>query len=386
MGMSPAVLLINSLGTGGAERAVAAAATELQERDRDVRVLCLESVPPAAALPVSFPVVQLSHMRSSARGLLKLAALPLLALRLSRYISGNGVGVVMSHLFRANFVNVLARVFARSHHVAIVVNHTRMSRLAAEGIQGRINAMLSRWFYPKADLVASVSAGAAAEAARLLGLPQDRSVTLHDPIPAATSSDPSAGGAPSIVCVGRLVALKRFQDAINAFARVALEQPGLQLRIVGDGPERAALQELCDRLEVGRRVTFPGMVSEPSRFLSGCTCFVSSSETEGFGMAIVEALAAGIPVVASDCAYGPREILAPSSDPARFLEPGDGIEVAPFGILYPVGSVTALETAMRKILDDRNLRAELSRKGPDRAADFSVAHTVDAYERLLFPS
>ena len=387
--MPPAVLLINSLGTGGAERAVAAAAIELLKRGRDVQVLCLESAPDGAALPVPFPVGQLSRMKSSASGLAKLAALPLLAARLSRYAARHGVNVIMSHLFRANFVNVLARVIARSKHMAIVVNHTRMSRLSTEGVQGRINGVLSRWLYPKADLVASVSAGAAAESARLLRLPQNRSVTLNDPIDAAPAVDAAASGekeadAPTIVCVGRLVALKRFQDVIGAFARVAREQPRLRLRIAGDGPERTALQRLCEKLGVAERVDFLGMVSEPSRFLTGCVFFVSASETEGFGMAIVEALAAGVPVIASDCAFGPREILAPSSDPNRFLEPGAGIEMAPYGILYPVGSVEALETAMRKILTDRDLRTGLSRKGPGRAADFSVTRAVGAYERLLF--
>jgi glycosyltransferase involved in cell wall biosynthesis len=390
----PAALLINSLGTGGAERALAAAASELRRRGRDVRIVCLESTPTDAALTVSFPVVQLSAMSPTAGGPRKLIALPLLSFRLARYVAQERVKVVMSHLFRANFVNILSRLIAFSHHAAIVVNHTRVSRLSSEGMQGRINTLLCRWLYPKADLVASVSKGAAAECARLLGLPSDQTVILHDPIATAASSaalpGSVAGGdardSRTIVCVGRLVALKRFQDLIMAFARVARDDPRLRLRIAGDGPERTALQQLSEKLEIQERVTFLGMVSEPSHSLAGCACFVSSSETEGFGMAIVEALALGVPVIASDCAYGPREILSPASDPLRLLEPEADFEKAPYGILYPVGSIDALEKALRKVLGDSDLRAEFSRKGTSRAADFSVERAADAYQRLLYPA
>jgi len=376
----PAVLLINSLGTGGAERAVMAAAAELRKRHRDVRILCLERSP--AESPV--PFVLLSGMRADAGGFRKLATLPVLAIRLSRYVGQENVHVVMSHLFRANFVNVLAKLLARSRHKAIVVNHTRVSRLSSEGLQGRINWVLCRWLYPRADLVASVSAGGASEAARLLGLRGDKCVTLHDPIDVAAASSGAARAVDAVVCVGRLVALKRFQDVIIAFARVAMDHPGLQLRIVGDGPEREVLRRLSEKLEVAERVTFFGMIPDPARVVAGCTCFISSSETEGFGMAIVEALAAGVPVIASDCAYGPREILSPASDSSRLLDPDADIETAPFGVLFPVGSVSALEKALRRVLDDGCLRADLSHRGRGRAADFSVDRSVAEYERLLF--
>jgi glycosyltransferase involved in cell wall biosynthesis len=375
----PAVLLINSLGTGGAERAVMAVAAELGRRGRSVRIVCLEASPAADTMPA----LHLSRASSTTGGVLKLVVLPILAVRLSRYVDRENVALVMSHLFRANFVNVLSRLLARSRHRAILVNHTRLSRVFSEGIPGRINWMLCRWLYPRADLVASVSSGAAAETARLLRLPEGRSITLHDPVHTApTRTSPSQ----SVVCVGRLVPLKRFQDVIIAFARVAPEHPELQLRIVGDGPERQALERLSGRLEVAARVTFCGAVADPAGLVAGCLCFVSSSETEGFGMAIVEALAAGVPVIASDCAYGPREILNPASDPSRLLEPGADIEVAPLGILYPVGSVQALEKALRTLLSDVSLRAELARRGPGRAADFSIERAASEYGQLLFPA
>jgi N-acetylgalactosamine-N,N'-diacetylbacillosaminyl-diphospho-undecaprenol 4-alpha-N-acetylgalactosaminyltransferase len=128
------------------------------------------------------------------------------------------------------------------------------------------------------------------------------------------------------------------------------------------------------------------MVDEPLGAMAGCRAFVSTSETEGFGMAIVEALALGVPVIASDCAYGPREILAPGTNPSILLGNEAEMEIVQFGILYPVGAVRELDKALLKLLTDKNLWSELARKGPSRAADFSAERALTAYDRLLFPA
>jgi N-acetylgalactosamine-N,N'-diacetylbacillosaminyl-diphospho-undecaprenol 4-alpha-N-acetylgalactosaminyltransferase len=378
------------MGTGGAERAVAIAADELIKRGRDIRVLCLERAPAESAVRLDAPVHYLSGMTTECAGTAKLAALPVLAARLASYVRREGVSAVMSHLFRANFVNVLAGTLFRSRHRSILVNHTRVSRLASEGIQGRISMILCTRLYPRANIVASVSLGAAMECARILALPVEKSITLYDPIGtsaaegSAASAAPAAKPAHAIVSVGRLVRLKRFCDIIEAFNRIAFEYPDLELRIVGDGPERSTLGRLASASEASRRIHFLGRLSNPQPAVAGCAVYVSASETEGFGMAIVEALAAGVPVVASDCAYGPREILAPSTDPSRLLNGHAGIEMAPYGILYPVGSVEALTIALRRILRDAVLRADLAKRGLIRAADFSVERSTAAYEKLLF--
>jgi N-acetylgalactosamine-N,N'-diacetylbacillosaminyl-diphospho-undecaprenol 4-alpha-N-acetylgalactosaminyltransferase len=389
-GMSsfPAIFLINSLGIGGAERAVMTLTSELCELGRDMRLLCLERAPVDEALVPRVSPQLLSRMSSTAPALLKLAALPFLAVRLCRYISRENAGVVASHLFRANFVNVLAKVLASVRHRCIVVNHTRLSRLQHEGFQGRINWMLCKWLYPRADLVANVSAGAATESAGLLGLPPERSIVLHDPIDTRVAAFSTREREPGrmIVGVGRLIRLKRYQDLIDAFGAIAGDYSDLELRLVGDGPCRKELERRAFESGIGSRVKFTGKLADPFFVLAGSTAFVSTSETEGFGMAIVEALAAAVPVVASDCAYGPREILSPSSDCRQLLQPGADIELAQFGILYPVGSVSALEKALRALLGNDALRADLSRKGPVRATDFAVHKSAAAYERVLFPA
>ena len=234
--------------------------------------------------------------------------------------------------------------------------------------------------------MASVSKGATAECARLLGLPQEKAITLYDPIQTAVSSRPFEGKARQrfIAAVGRLVALKRFEDLIDAFSEIATDFPELQLKIVGDGPERHRLEQRAAASGVAKRIHFLGQRAEPMKEIAGCDAFVSTSAVEGFGMAIVEALSAGIPVISADCPYGPREILAPSTDSSVLLGEGADVEISEYGILYPVGSLKTLKKALELILNNAALREELSRKGPARAADFSVERSTAAYERLLF--
>ena len=379
-----AVFLINSLGTGGAERAVVLLGASLRRAGHEIRILCLER-PALDAIPAGLDVTYLSRLRSSLGPVLKLLLLPFLAFRLAAFLRRERIRVVISHLFRANFVNVLAKRLARSRHKAILVNHTRVSRLRDEGLQGWINWKLCRMLYPRADLVASVSAGAAAECAGMLGLQPERSIILNDPIDTAAWETAAKRAQPSqaIAAVGRLVGLKRFADLIDAFARLAEDFPRLELRLVGDGPERSDLENRAARTAVLNRIRFLGRMADPAAAVAGCLAFVSASETEGFGMAIVEALAAGVPVVASDCAYGPREILAPETDSMRLLDHNADLEIATFGILYPVGSVNSLEKALRRLIQDTALREKLSRLGLQRAAAFSVEHSTAAYERLF---
>ena len=395
-GSGPSVLLVNSMGTGGAERAVAAVAACLRGRGRDLRVLCLERAAPGSAIELDPPAVELSSLGSGGSAALKLAALPFLARTLAAYMLREGAGTVMSHLFRANFVNVMARDLGGFAHRAaqsatyraILVNHTRVSRLAGEGLSGRVNAALTRRLYPRADLVASVSRASAAECAAFVRIPEARSIVLYNPVDcaAAVAAAAQSRPRPAVVALGRLVALKRFGDLVEAFARLAPDYPELELDIVGEGPERSRLEAQAAASGAAGRIRFPGRVADPFPALAGARVFVSASEVEGFGIAIVEALAAGLPVVASDCAYGPREILAPRSDPTRLLERAQGYEAADYGLLYPVGSVESLEAALRRVLDDASLASALAAGGPSRAADFDIERAADAYEALLYPS
>lgn len=156
------------------------------------------------------------------------------------------------------------------------------------------------------------------------------------------------------VAVGRLVPQKNFALLLSAFAEAGA--PDDRLTILGEGPERPSLQRLADRLGLGARLRMPGHVHPLDPWLADADAFVLSSDYEGLPSVIVEALAAGLPVIATDCSVGMSDLL------------GGG----QFGQLVAVGDVAALANAMATIVDQsfpvREARLQASRFTVERAA------------------
>jgi len=206
--------------------------------------------------------------------------------------------------------------------------------------------------------VVTLTDGARRDLNENFGVSADRLVKMS----ANAVIDAAAAQAPEghrekglLVSVGRLSPEKDHATLIRAFAKL---DPALRLEIAGDGPMRDMLQSLARELGMSDRVTLTGFVTDPFPVFRRAELAVSSSRYEGFGNAIVEALACGTPVVATDCPYGPREILA------------DGR----YGLLTPVGDADALAVAITRALAATPDRAALRA----RAAMHTVARAADA--------
>jgi glycosyltransferase involved in cell wall biosynthesis len=172
---------------------------------------------------------------------------------------------------------------------------------------------------------------------------------------------------PTLVSVGRLDPVKGIDILLRAFARVRQRVPDTQLVVVGDGGCRPALQRLALELDVGSAVEFAGPLdAEGVRArLAQASLFVMPSRSEGLPLALLEALAAGVPVVAARVG-GVPEILRNGS-----------------GIMVPPEDPESLAGAICDLLMDAAQRAALALAGQRRAADFS-GHAADtAYEQLF---
>lgn len=226
--------------------------------------------------------------------------------------------------------------------------------------------------YAQADGVIAVSQGVAQDLIDAIGLPSTRVHTLYNPVipddlemrMAEPVSHPwlTAPAGPILLAVGRLEIQKDFPTLLRAFAHVLLEKP-CRLLILGEGRERVALQSLAQALGISERVSLLGHVANPYAYMARCQVLVLSSRWEGFGNVIAEALAVGLPVVATDCPSGPREILA------------DGA----YGTLVPPGDAQALAQAILATLAHPPAIAPLKARG----ACFSVDGCVDEYLRYL---
>lgn len=110
-----------------------------------------------------------------------------------------------------------------------------------------------------------------------------------------------------IINVNSLSKRKRVDRVLNAFAKI--ERPDLELLILGEGPERPYLEEEIRRLKIGDRVHMPGFVENPYPYIKNAECLILSSDSEGFGLVLVEALFLQTAVVSTDCPHGPSELL-----------------------------------------------------------------------------
>ena len=141
---------------------------------------------------------------------------------------------------------------------------------------------------------------------------------------------------------GGCIRQKGFDRLLRAFAQTTVA--GLELVILGEGAERGRLESLARQLGVASRVHLPGVVADMESWYRGALCFVLSSRYEGWPNVLMEAMAAGCPVVSVDCPYGPAEML------------GGGER----GLLVAEHDIPALSRAITRVACEESLRGRLS--------------------------
>lgn len=272
-------------------------------------------------------------------------------------------------------LTVIAAVAARMagfHGKVLVSEHAMLSQqYAPRGGLHRLALRVSTFAgYRLASARVGVSHGTCEDMAALSHMPPDRFVPIHNPVRPALrpeTGDLSAAQAlwatdgPRILTVGNLKPVKNHPLLLRAFAD--LRRPDARLMLLGQGTNEAALRQLASALGIADRVIFAGFHTDPSPFYATADLFVLSSDDEGFGNVIVEALSFGLPVVSTDCPSGPAEIL----------------EGGRFGRLVPVGDAHALARAMEGALVAPVDREALIR----RAADFAPEIAARKYLDLL---
>ncbi len=310
---------------------------------------------------------------SRTRGVQTFAAIPALA----RYLRRQQPDLLLSAASHVNLVAVAGWRLARLP-IALVLrasNHPT-GNLAGFPPAQRLIRLWMRWltrrFYPRADLVITVSHGVAEELARLTGIPRERIVTIYNPVTtpdlAERMAEPldhpwlEASEVPLVLAAGTFKIQKDFNTLIEAFARLRRQRP-VRLAILGDGPLRPAIARRVRELGLEEEVLLPGFVLNPLPWMRRASLFVLSSMWEGLPGVLIEAMACGCPVVSTDCPSGPREIL----------------ENGRFGPLVPVGDGAALAAAMAAQLD-RPTPPEMLRA---RAAAFDLPRAVARYLELF---
>lgn len=363
--MKSVSILMPDLHGGGAERVAVNLANALSARGHRVDMVLMRSSGELLdALSPQVRVVALGAPR------VRQVLWPLV-----QYLRSAQPAALLANMWPLTVMAVLARRLAGVQTRVVVAEHTTWSRselLARPTVGWQVRTSMHHVF-PRADGIVTVSQGAADDLAQFAQLDRRSIQVIYNPVVGELPERSAVECAPvgwwqgehkRLLAVGTLKPIKGYDTLLDAFARLRAHADA-RLLILGEGSERGALEAQVQRLGLQGQVFLPGFVKEPGPYYQRADLFVLSSNAEGFGNVVVEALAVGTPVVSTDCLSGPREILA----------------YGRFGRLVPVGDTAALAEAMAQSLATDHDREALWA----RAQDFSIEKAVDQYEALLAP-
>ncbi len=181
-----------------------------------------------------------------------------------------------------------------------------------------------------------------------------------------------------LVTVGRLSPEKRLYSVIDTLKELDKD---VELIIIGDGVEEKKLKAYSLEQGLLLRVHFLGRLQNPFNYMRASDIFILASKGEGFPNVIIESMLCGTPVISTDCLSGPREILAPTSDINFQLK--EDIEVAQYGILYPIDDTNSLKEAINLLLSDSELYSIYQENGKKEAQRYSVKNIINQYKEAL---
>jgi glycosyltransferase involved in cell wall biosynthesis len=328
-------LFMESLGGGGAERVMLNLARKFAQWGHQIDLVVASAKGRyLSQVPDLVRLVDLGTARTIT------AILPL-----AGYLRRESPDVLLSQMGHCNIVSLLARKLARSATRVVISEVSLMGVSTANPVQlrSRLIPLFAKKLYPQADGIITVSHGAANDLAHVLDLPFDRIDVIYNPVVTPELHERadrmvehpwfSADGPPVIIGVGRLDPEKDFLTLLRA-SNIVRKNRNIRLMILGEGPERLTLESLVHELGMTDVVTLPGFVENPLPFIANASVLVLTSRFEGLSNVLIEALACGTPVVATDCPGGPTEIL----DGGRY------------GKLAPVGDAENLARAIEETL------------------------------------
>ncbi|HWL42407.1 MAG TPA: glycosyltransferase [Ilumatobacter sp.] len=255
------------------------------------------------------------------------------------------------------FAGRTAALAARSLGIAVVAAEHLV--FPARRRRGRV---ATRLFGLAVDAYVTVGRATADDLHRWFGIPRRKIHVIHNGLPDVAVDPYPYDRRPTIGCAARLEDQKQLDVLVSAIAAL----PDVHLALVGDGTRRADLERLAIELGIADRIEFVGWVPDARPHIAGLDMFVLPSAREAFPLTIVEAMLAGVPVVASD--------VGSVAEAVRHDETG---------LLVPAGSVDDLIDAIRRLLDDDGLRRRLASAGQAFARrELTVQTMVSRYEQL----
>jgi glycosyltransferase involved in cell wall biosynthesis len=351
-----------TLAGGGAERVALNLLKGMLERDIPLDLVLADAEGPyLSQVPDRVRIVNL------AKGRVVLAVPGLI-----KYLKETKPVALLSHMNHANIMAIVARDLARIDTKLVVVEHDTLSASKSDLRRSQMLPAIMKWLYPRADSIVGVSQGVSEDLDCELGFAPGTVKTVYNPVIDRDTLSKAqmpvahpwfeAGSPPVFLAVGRLSPQKDFSNLIQAFALVR-KQKVARLMILGEGETRSQLEAEIAALGITEDVLLPGFVQNPYAYMHNSTTFVLSSRWEGLPTVLIEAMACGCSVVATNCPSGPEEILASGK----------------YVLLVPIENSAALAAAMLQSLENPLSQAS----SIDRGRYFSADRAVSEYLKLF---
>ncbi|MDW3192762.1 MAG: glycosyltransferase [Cytophagales bacterium] len=332
------------------------------------------------------------HSLGSALSLLKDSwrQLPIIIFRLLYYTRKHKIDITYAFDYVPNLICILNKVLGWRGKV--IINHINNHELELE----TYSLLKKNWiifsikrFYPFSNQIVIPSMGLMKSLVHQIKIDHSKLTYIPNPVDMAQISQLSKEPLPThiivptdfvFIHVGHFGRAKNHDLLIRAFAQ--LQCHDCQLWLIGRGTDNEYLKNLIDELQLENKVLVLGEVSNPFPYLVKADCLTLSSDYEGSPNVLLEALACKLPVIATDCDYGPREILSASpvsAAPATF----DDIEIVKHGILVPVGNISLFTKAMHHALNNPELMATFAELALSRVQAFNIGNNVKTYIELI---
>lgn len=284
--------------------------------------------------------------------------------------------VVLAQDFFAAIIALFAKKYVPQGIKIFGSAHNQYSTLMTITPKGDLYTTLIQRYFNEADRIIAVSQGIAADLIEGFGVRPDVIAVIHKPMDlkqierlaqeAITEHHWFGEDVPILLFVGRLTSQKGVPYLFRAMAQ-ARKLELFRVALIREGEQREELETLAQQLGVADDVLFLGRQSNPFKFMQRATCFVLPSVVEGLPYVILEAMACGCPIIATDCAPGIRELL------------GKGER----GVLVQPKAPDALVEAILKVLWDKDLRERLTQAGLQYVKQFAAENIVSQYEELV---
>lgn len=334
------IVLVSSLSCGGAERVATTLCNAWNARGDEVSLITtyLGKQKPFYPLSSGIKLIELSNILNSKIPLIIKQFAKTKKIR-SLFINTNP-DLIISFLPNVNITTILA-----STHLPIPIIVCERNYYKDVNIYLRL---ISRQLYRYADIVLAQTARAAHDLDRLYPKLK-QTYYIQNPLPTEIYSfkkNKKARPEKILLAIGRLVEQKQMHLAISAFAKLSPNFPDWQLHIYGNGPLHNDLFSQITKLQMLPKIRLNDAAPNLWEIMSTADALVMTSNYEGFPNTLMEAMAIGLPCVAFDCPYGPREL---SEDGRNIL-------------LVNLNDEQALEKALYQVMNDQHLRDELSGK------------------------